>query len=164
MHAPYVFRSIRGSGLASPPACRRPVLAFPSPRPRMVCNATHNIAVLPGDGIGPEIMRVAIEVLKAAGKELGEEFVFKEALIGGAAIDAAGDPFPDETYEICKASDAVLLAAIGGYVLVCVGLTLANVVPILCELLSTSLHVGINGIRCPTHSGPKKVCCGCDLP
>ena len=79
-----------------------------------ICNATHNIAVLSGDGIGPEIMSVALEVLQTAGKANGEEFVFKNALIGGAAIDATGDPYPDATYQTCKASDAVLLAAIGG--------------------------------------------------
>ena len=79
-----------------------------------ICNATHKIAVLSGDGIGPEIMSVALEVLQTAGKANGEEFVFKNALIGGAAIDATGDPYPDATYQTCKASDAVLLAAIGG--------------------------------------------------
>ena len=82
-----------------------------------VCNASHNIAVLSGDGIGPEIMTVALDVLKAAGQAHGEEFVFTEALIGGAATDATGDPYPEETEKICKASDAVLLAAIGGCVL-----------------------------------------------
>lgn len=60
-------------------------------------------------------MAVALDVLRAAGKAEGEEFIFKEALIGGAAIDATGDPYPDETLQICKSSDAVLLAAIGGY-------------------------------------------------
>lgn len=81
-----------------------------------VCNATHRIAVLPGDGIGPEIMAVALKVLTAAGQAEGEQFEYKEALIGGAAIDAAGDPYPDETLHTCKDSDAVLLAAIGGCV------------------------------------------------
>lgn len=81
----------------------------------MLCQAMHQIAVLPGDGIGPEIMSVALDVLQAAGKMEGEEFEFKEALIGGSAIDETGDPFPDETLKICKESDAVLLAAIGGY-------------------------------------------------
>ena len=80
----------------------------------MACNATHKIAVLPGDGIGPEIMAVALDVLTAAGKLEGEEFEYTEALIGGAAIDATGDPYPDETLQTCKASDAVLLSAIGG--------------------------------------------------
>ncbi len=116
MQATSIIRSI---GLPKGPS-RRPVLASSrsSMRSRTTCDATHNIAVLSGDGIGPEIMKVALEVLQAAGKELGEEFTFKEALIGGAAIDATGDPYPHVTYEICKSSDAVLLAAIGGYVAV----------------------------------------------
>ena len=80
-----------------------------------MCHALHRIAVLPGDGIGPEIMKVALDVLSAAGEKEGENFEFNEALIGGAAIDATGDPYPEETMQICKASDAVLLAAIGGY-------------------------------------------------
>lgn len=79
-----------------------------------VC-ATHKVTVLPGDGIGPEIMDVAIDVLTAAGQKEGAEFVFTKALIGGAAVDAANDPYPAETEAACKASDAVLLAAIGGY-------------------------------------------------
>lgn len=54
-------------------------------------------------------------MLSEAGKAEGEEFVYTEAPIGGAAIDAAGDPYPASTEEICKASDAVLLACIGGY-------------------------------------------------
>lgn len=60
-------------------------------------------------------MDVAIDVLNAAGQKEGEEFVFTKALIGGAAVDAANDPYPAETEAACKASDAVLLAAIGGY-------------------------------------------------
>lgn len=78
-----------------------------------VCKA-HKVAVLPGDGIGPEIMDAALKVLTVAGKKEGETFEFKHALIGGAAIDATGSPLPEETLNICKASDAVLLAAIGG--------------------------------------------------
>eukprot|EP00889_Picochlorum_renovo_P005457 jgi/Picre1/32487/NNA_007833.t1 len=78
-------------------------------------HATHNITVLPGDGIGPEIMAVALEVLREAGKKEGETFECTEALIGGAAVDAANNPYPKETEDLCKASDAVLLAAIGGY-------------------------------------------------
>lgn len=54
------------------------------------------------------------QVLKEAGKAEGEEFAFTEALIGGAAIDAHSDPYPKHTEEICKSSDAVLLASIGG--------------------------------------------------
>ncbi|KAK9816430.1 hypothetical protein WJX72_000116 [[Myrmecia] bisecta] len=79
-----------------------------------VCKA-HKIAVLPGDGIGPEITKVALELLQAAGEAEGETFQFEEALIGGAAIDATGQPFPDETLQTCRNSDSVLLAAIGGY-------------------------------------------------
>lgn len=90
------------------------ILPGSSKRSKLTCSASHNIAVLSGDGIGPEITAVALDVLKAAGSLYGEEFEFKEALIGGAAIDATGDPYPAETEAICKASDAVLLAAIGG--------------------------------------------------
>jgi 3-isopropylmalate dehydrogenase len=75
----------------------------------------YNITILPGDGIGPEIMKVATAALEVAGKKADVEFAFTEALVGGSAIDATGTPLPDETLEICKASDAVLLAAIGGY-------------------------------------------------
>lgn len=73
------------------------------------------ITLLPGDGIGPEIMAVTVSVLKQVGQQLDLTFDFQEALIGGVAIDATGNPLPDETLEICKSSDAVLLAAIGGY-------------------------------------------------
>ncbi|MBW4653211.1 MAG: 3-isopropylmalate dehydrogenase [Kaiparowitsia implicata GSE-PSE-MK54-09C] len=75
----------------------------------------YRITLLPGDGIGPEIMAVTITVLKEVGQQLGIGFDFTEALIGGAAIDATGNPLPPETLDTCKASDAVLLAAIGGY-------------------------------------------------
>lgn len=71
--------------------------------------------MLSGDGIGPEIMKVALATLDAAGAAEGEDFAYTPALIGGAAIDASGSPYPAETEAICKASDAVLLAAIGGY-------------------------------------------------
>ncbi|MEO1510406.1 MAG: isocitrate/isopropylmalate family dehydrogenase, partial [Cyanobacteria bacterium J06633_23] len=74
-----------------------------------------NITLLPGDGIGPEIMAVTVEVLQAVGKQCDLQFSFTEALIGGSAIDATGNPLPDETLDICRGSDAVLLAAIGGY-------------------------------------------------
>ncbi|AFY85983.1 MAG: 3-isopropylmalate dehydrogenase [Chroococcidiopsis cubana SAG 39.79] len=75
----------------------------------------YRIALLPGDGIGPEIIQVAVEVLKLVGEQLNIGFTFQEALIGGAAIDATGEPLPEKTLEICRHSDAVLLAAIGGY-------------------------------------------------
>ncbi|HSM82253.1 MAG TPA: isocitrate/isopropylmalate family dehydrogenase, partial [Nodosilinea sp.] len=77
--------------------------------------STYRITLLPGDGIGPEIMAVAVDVLKAIGGQMDLAFEFEEALIGGAAIDETGEPLPEETLKICKASDAVLLAAIGGY-------------------------------------------------
>ncbi|HEY9850297.1 MAG TPA: 3-isopropylmalate dehydrogenase [Leptolyngbyaceae cyanobacterium] len=75
----------------------------------------YRITLLPGDGIGPEIMAVAVDVLKLIGQQLNLKFEFEEALVGGAAIDATGDPLPAATLETCRNSDAVLLAAIGGY-------------------------------------------------
>ena len=78
--------------------------------------AAHTITVLPGDGIGPEISAVAVRVLHRAGELDGTRFHVQEALIGGAAIDATGQPLPPETLETCRRSDAVLLAAIGGYI------------------------------------------------
>ncbi|MBF2073058.1 MAG: 3-isopropylmalate dehydrogenase [Synechococcales cyanobacterium C42_A2020_086] len=75
----------------------------------------YRITLLPGDGIGPEILSVAVAVLKRVGEQTGIGFQFQEALIGGAAIDATGDPLPAETLDRCRNSDAVLLAAIGGY-------------------------------------------------
>jgi 3-isopropylmalate dehydrogenase len=72
------------------------------------------IAVLPGDGIGVEIVPEAVKALQAIGERFGHEFQFSEALIGGAAYDAVGHPLPESTLEICRASDAVLLGAIGG--------------------------------------------------
>ena len=75
----------------------------------------YRITLLPGDGIGPEIITVAVSVLKRVGEQLDIQFEFQEALVGGAAIDATGNPLPDETLDTCKDSDAVLLAAIGGY-------------------------------------------------
>ncbi len=73
------------------------------------------ITLLPGDGIGPEIMAVTVDVLQAIGRQFDLAFDFQEALIGGAAIDATGSPLPDATLTTCQQSDAVLLAAIGGY-------------------------------------------------
>lgn len=75
----------------------------------------YRITLLPGDGIGPEIMAVAVDVLKVVGQQLDLHFEFQQALIGGAAIDATGEPLPTETLVTCQDSDAVLLAAIGGY-------------------------------------------------
>lgn len=71
------------------------------------------IAVLPGDGIGPEIIAQAICVLKSIEKKYGHQFEFKEGLIGACAIDACGQPYPDQTHKLCEESDAVLFGAIG---------------------------------------------------
>lgn len=75
----------------------------------------YRITLLPGDGIGPEIIAVAVDVLNLLGKQLDLTFQFQEAPIGGVAIDATGEPLPKESLEMCRNSDAVLLAAIGGY-------------------------------------------------
>lgn len=72
-----------------------------------------NIAILPGDGIGPEIVEQAIKVLNAIEKKFNHEFEYTYALIGAAAIDKTGNPYPDETHEICLKSDAILFGAIG---------------------------------------------------
>lgn len=72
-----------------------------------------NIAVLPGDGIGPEIMREALKVTKAVCEKFNHELHYKEAIVGACAIDAVGDPYPAETHQVCMESDAVLFGAIG---------------------------------------------------
>lgn len=72
-----------------------------------------NIAVLAGDGIGPEISKQGVAVMAAVCKKFGHEVNFTEALVGAAAIDAVGDPFPNETYNICKEADAVLFSSVG---------------------------------------------------
>ena len=71
------------------------------------------IAVLPGDGIGPEIIAEAVKVLKKTAAVYGHEFEFAYASVGGCAIDGYGDPYPEETHNICRMSDAVLFGAIG---------------------------------------------------
>lgn len=76
--------------------------------------AEFNIAVIEGDGIGPEIVGGAIIVLDAVAKKYNHKFNYNKVLMGGCAIDAAGVPLPDETIEICKRSDAVLMGSIGG--------------------------------------------------
>jgi 3-isopropylmalate dehydrogenase len=72
------------------------------------------IAVLPGDGIGPEVTAAAVAALRAIGTRFGHAFAFDEALIGGAAIDASGEALPAATAAVCEAADAVLLGAVGG--------------------------------------------------
>ncbi len=73
----------------------------------------YTIAVLPGDGIGPEITEQAKKVLHAVGEKFNHEFDFKFGLTGAIAIDQTGNPYPDETHNLCMASDAVLFGAIG---------------------------------------------------
>lgn len=72
------------------------------------------ITVLPGDGVGPEVTAEAVACLKAVAERFGHRFEFQKALIGGAAVDATGDPLPAATLDLCRISDAVLLGAVGG--------------------------------------------------
>lgn len=72
-----------------------------------------NIAVLPGDGIGPEIVKVALDVTKAVCDKFGHKLTYETALVGACAIDAVGSPYPDETHDLCMRSDAVLFGAVG---------------------------------------------------
>ncbi len=74
----------------------------------------YKIALLPGDGIGQEIVPQGVRVFKHAAGKFGFDVEFEEALVGGAAIDALGVPLPDETLALCQNSDAILLGAVGG--------------------------------------------------
>ena len=71
------------------------------------------IALLPGDGIGPEIVGEAVKVLDSVAAKYGHQFEYSKALVGACAIDATGDPYPAETHAVCEASDVVLFGAIG---------------------------------------------------
>ena len=71
------------------------------------------IAVLAGDGIGPEIMQQGISVMNAIAEKFNHEFEYQEAVVGAHAIDVAGDPYPEATHEVCMNADAVLFAAVG---------------------------------------------------
>ena len=71
------------------------------------------IAVLPGDGIGPEIMKQGVAVMKAIASKYNHEFTFEEALVGACAIEAVGNPYPEATHQVCMNADAVLFAAVG---------------------------------------------------
>jgi len=73
-----------------------------------------NLAVLPGDGVGPEVTSEAIKVLQAVGRKFGHTFNLHYGLMGGAAIDETGAALPKDTLKMCKSSDAVLLGAVGG--------------------------------------------------
>ncbi|MCD8081422.1 MAG: 3-isopropylmalate dehydrogenase [Bacteroides sp.] len=72
-----------------------------------------NIAVLPGDGIGPEIVAAALDVTKAVCEKFGHELTYEYGICGADAIDKVGNPYPDETHELCMKSDAVLFGAVG---------------------------------------------------
>ena len=71
------------------------------------------IAVLAGDGIGPEIMKQGVAALNAVAKRFGHQFIYQEAVCGAHAIDEVGDPFPEETFKVCMNADAILFAAVG---------------------------------------------------
>ncbi len=75
---------------------------------------TYNIVLVPGDGIGPEIVDGAVQVLEAVGKKYGHTFTFETVLAGGCAIDKTGVPLPQESLDKCLQSDSVLLGAVGG--------------------------------------------------
>jgi 3-isopropylmalate dehydrogenase len=72
-----------------------------------------NLAILPGDGIGPEIIEQAMKTVKSVAKKFNHELTYEYALTGAIAIDKVGNPYPDETHELCMKSDAVLFGAIG---------------------------------------------------
>jgi 3-isopropylmalate dehydrogenase len=74
----------------------------------------HRITVLPGDGIGPEVVREAVACLELLARERQLDLTFESHLLGGAAVDATGDPFPEATATACLRADAVLLGAVGG--------------------------------------------------
>jgi 3-isopropylmalate dehydrogenase len=74
----------------------------------------YRIATIPGDGIGPDVVKVAVEALEAVASRFGFELSFTEAPMGGAAIDQFGEPLPASSLATCKAADAVLLGAVGG--------------------------------------------------
>ena len=74
----------------------------------------YNIAVVKGDGIGPEIVTEAMKVLDKVGEKFGHTFAYVDVLLGGCATDAVGKSYPDGTAEVCKSCDAVLLGAVGG--------------------------------------------------
>lgn len=104
--APFIHEMASAGGLL-------PYLANrPKPEPEAI--RTYDIAVLSGDGIGPEIMQEALKVLKVLEEKFPIKLNLEEALVGGHAIDLTGEPLPKETLELCRRSSAVLLGAVGG--------------------------------------------------
>lgn len=102
-------------GFSSPPTAFGRASTSTSALDAVSKKDSYDVTLLSGDGIGPEITTATVEALEALTKRFDFELNLKEALIGGAAIDAANDPFPDETLAACRASDSILLACIGGY-------------------------------------------------
>ena len=76
---------------------------------------TKKITLLPGDGIGPEVVESAVNVIKYVAEKFSTNFEFEEKLMGGVSYDKYGTPLTDETLQTCYDSDAVLLGAVGGY-------------------------------------------------
>ena len=72
------------------------------------------IALIPGDGIGPDVLGQAVKVLDKVAEKYGHKFIYQEVIAGGSAIDKFGNPLPEEQLDICKSSDSVLLGALGG--------------------------------------------------
>jgi 3-isopropylmalate dehydrogenase len=107
-------------GLAPQPLAPSPALALIERlvRKSYLSNCPHpmhaNITLLPGDGIGPEVVAAGLAVLHKIADQFGHSFDFSEALIGGAAIDATGDPLPPDSLTRCQSADAILLGAVGG--------------------------------------------------
>ena len=83
-------------------------------RPMNSAQETHRIAVLPGDGIGPEVCEAALPIVQAAARAEGITLECTHGLVGGAAIDETGEPLPAETLELCKASSAIFFGSVGG--------------------------------------------------
>jgi len=75
----------------------------------------YKIALIPGDGIGPEVVAETVKVLNKISEKYNHQFEYTKVLAGGCAIDETGSCLPQETIDICKASDAVLLGAVGGW-------------------------------------------------
>ncbi len=75
---------------------------------------TQKVLVLPGDGIGPEIIAEAVRLLEVLGRDHGLDIILESALLGGCAVDATGDPYPEATRKLARDADAVLLGAVGG--------------------------------------------------
>lgn len=75
----------------------------------------YKLAVIPGDGIGPDVVEQTLLVLDKVGEKFGHTFQYHKVLAGGCAIDATGGCLPQETIDVCKASDAVLLGDVGGW-------------------------------------------------